>query len=171
MKTSTAHMVRKEFAVAGLAVCFAVFLSSLIVFLATNTLAIERKKFGIGVIAGEPTGITAKYMIDNNSAIDAGVGWETSGDNEFYIYGDYLYHLYHLFEVKKGELPLYFGVGARFIDRENKDNKFGIRIPVGIEYLFDNMPLGAFLELVPVLDLTPDTDFDLEGGIGIRFFF
>ena len=46
--------------------------------------AIERKMFGIGVIAGEPTGITGKYMIDNNSAIDAGVGWETSGDNEFH---------------------------------------------------------------------------------------
>jgi hypothetical protein len=54
------------------------------VFLATNALAIERKKFGIGVIAGEPTGITGKYMIDNNSAIDAGVGWETSGNNEFH---------------------------------------------------------------------------------------
>ena len=133
--------------------------------------AIERKMFGIGVIAGEPTGITGKYLIDNNSAIDAGVGWETSGDNEFHIYGDYLYHLYGLLEVKSGNLPLYFGGGVRFIDRENKKNKFGIRIPVGIEYLFDNVPLGAFIELVPVLNITPDTDFDIEGGIGIRFYF
>ena len=143
----------------------------LIVFLATNALSIERKKFGIGVIAGKPTGITGKYMINNNSAIDAGVGWKTSGNNKLHIYGDYLYHLYDLIEVKKGKLPLYIGGGVRFIDRENKDDKFGIRIPVGIEYLFDNMPLGAFLELVPVLNLTPDTDFDLEVGIGIRFFF
>jgi len=54
---------------------------------------------------------------------------------------------------------------------EEKDDKFGIRIPVGIEYLFEKVSLGAFLELVPVLELTSDTDFDLEGGIGIRFFF
>ncbi len=171
MKTSVAHILRKRPAVACLAACFAVVLSFLIVFLAVSALAIERKKVGIGVIAGEPTGITGKYMIDNNSAIDAGVGWETSSDNEFHIFGDYLYHLYNLFEVKKGKLPMYFGGGARFIDRENKDNRFGIRIPVGIEYLFDNMPLGAFLELVPVMNLTPDTDFDLEGGVGIRFLF
>ena len=143
----------------------------LIIFIATNALALERKKFGVGVILGEPTGITIKYMLDDKTAIDAGVGWETSGDNEFHIYGDYLYHMYDLIKVPHGKLPLYFGGGLRFIDREKKDDKLGIRIPVGIEYLFGNVPLGAFFELVPVLNLTPDTDFDFEAGIGIRFFF
>ncbi len=143
----------------------------LILFFATNVFAIEAKRFGVGIIAGEPTGITGKYIIDDNSALDVGVGWETSGDDEFHIYGDFLYHWWDLIAVKKGKLPLYFGGGLRFIDREKRDDKFGIRIPVGLEYIFDNMPLRAFLELVPVLNLTPDTDFDLEGGIGIRFFF
>jgi hypothetical protein len=143
----------------------------LIVFLANNVLALERSKFGLGVIAGEPTGITAKYMIDDVNAIDGGIGWETSGDNEFHIYADYLYHMYDLIKVRRGNLPLYFGGGLRFVDRENQDNKFGIRLPVGVEYLFENVSLGAFFEFAPVLNLTPDTDFDLEGGIGIRFFF
>ncbi len=147
------------------------FIILLMVFLANNVFAIERNRFGIGVIAGEPTGITAKYMLDDESAIDAGIGWETSGDNEFHIYGDYLYHMYDLIKVPHGKLPLYFGVGARFIDRDKKDDKFGVRIPVGIEYLFETVSLGAFLELVPVLELTPDTDFEVEGVIGIRFFF
>ena len=53
----------------------------------------------------------------------------------------------------------------------NVTNKLGIRIPVGIEYLFGNVPLGAFFELVPILNLRPDTEFDFEAGIGIRFFF
>jgi len=143
----------------------------LIIFIATNALALERKKFGVGVIVGEPTGITIKYMLDDKSAIDAGIGWETSGDNEFHIYGDYLYHMNDLIKVPQGKLPLYFGGGVRFINREKKDNKFGIRIPVGLEYLFGNVPLAAFFELVPILNLTPDTDFDFEAGIGIRFFF
>ena len=143
----------------------------LIVFFAANVYAMERKKFGIGVIIGEPTGITGKIMLDNNSAIDAGVGWETSGDNELHIYGDYLFHMYDVIKVSKGELPIYFGGGARWISRENKDDKFGIRIPVGLEYVFDGVSLGAFIELVPVLNLTPDTDFDLEAGTGIRYFF
>ena len=147
------------------------FVIVLIIFIATNALALERKQFGVGIIAGEPTGITIKSMLDDKSAIDAGVGWETSGDNEFHIYGDYLYHMNDLIKVPHGKLPLYFGGGLRFIDREKKDDKLGIRIPVGIEYLFKDVSLGAFLELVPVLNLTPDTDFDFEAGIGIRFFF
>jgi hypothetical protein len=146
-------------------------ISLLFTFLATSAGAVERKKLGLGVIAGEPTGITGKFLLDSASGIDAGVGWKTSGDNEFHIYGDYLYHLYDIIDVPKGNLPFYFGGGLRYVDREKKDDKFGIRIPVGIEYLFENISLGAFFELVPILNLDPDTDFDLEAGIGIRFFF
>jgi hypothetical protein len=150
---------------------FKYFVVLIIVLLATSALAAEDRTFGIGVIAGEPTGITVKYMLDNNSAIDGGLGWKTSGDDEFHIYGDYLFHLNDLIQVKKGALPIYFGGGLRFVDRDKKDNEFGIRIPVGLEYLFEGVALGAFAEVVPVLNLTPDTDFDLEGGIGIRFYF
>ncbi len=147
-----------------------------IVFLATNSLAIEREKFAIGVIAGDPDGITGKYMMKNGRAIDAGFGWKTKGDNEYHIYGDYLFYKYDLVKVPHGKLTLYFGGGARYITyredgEKKKDDKFGIRIPVGIEYLFWNSSLGIFLELVPVLNLTPDTDFEFGSGIGVRFFF
>ena len=147
------------------------FVAVIIIMLATPALAAEYKTFGIGVVAGEPTGITGKYMLNDSNGIDAGVGWKTSGDSEFHIYADYLFHIHDLIKVKKGALPVYIGGGLRWVDRENRDNKFGIRVPVGLEYLFDNVSLGAFAELVPVLNLTPDTDFDLEGGIGIRFYF
>jgi len=146
-------------------------ISFLFIFIATNALAIERKNIGLGVMAGDPTGITAKYMFDNYSGIDAAIGWKTSGDSEFYISSDYLFHIYDLIKVPERIFPLYFGGGFRFIDRDKKDNKFGIRIPVGVEYLFLNNSLGAFVELVPILDLKPDTEFELEFGIGIRFFF
>jgi hypothetical protein len=147
------------------------FIAIVIVMVATPALAAEYKTFGIGVIAGEPTGITGKYMLNDTNGIDAGVGWKTSGDSEFHIYADYLFHIHDLIKVKKGALPVYVGGGLRWVDRDKKDNKFGFRIPVGLEYLFDNVALGAFAELVPVLNLTPDTDFDLEGGVGIRFYF
>ena len=143
----------------------------IIVMLCTPALAADDRTFGIGVIAGEPTGITGKYMLNENNAIDAGVGWKTSGDSEFHIYADYLFHIHDLIKVSKGALPVYVGGGLRYVDRDEKDNKFGIRIPVGLEYLFENVSLGAFAELVPVLNLSPDTDFDLEGGVGIRFYF
>ena len=141
------------------------------ILIATNAFALERNKFCTDVMAGDPTGLTAKYMIDSKTGSDATIGWKTSGDNEFYISSDYLFHLYDLIKIPEGISPVYFGGGLRFIDRDKKDNKFGIRIPVGIEYLFLNNSIGAFGELVPILDLTPDTEFDLEFGVGIRYFF
>jgi hypothetical protein len=110
-------------------------------------------------------------MMNDVKAIDGGIGWKSSGDNDFHIYADYLFHMYDLIKIRHGKLPLYFGGGLRFINRDNGDDKFGARIPVWVEYLFEDVSLGAFFELAPIINVTPDTDFDLEGGIGIRFFF
>jgi len=143
----------------------------LTLFMATNALAFERNNFGLGVIIGDHSGLSAKYMVDNINGIDFAAGWTTSGLNEFYFASDYLYHIYDVVKISKIVSPLYFGAGARYISREKKENKFGIRVPLGIEFLFLNNRLGAFGELVPLLDLKPDTDLDLEFGIGIRFFF
>jgi hypothetical protein len=144
----------------------------ILVALAVNVSAIERERFGIGVNLGQPTGIAAKYMIDHKHAVDAGIGWELSNENDLHIYADYLFHYYDIFEISKGSLPLYYGTGIRWIYRGDRDNKLGFRIPVGLEYLFEDASWGAFLELVPVLNVTQGTDlFDWEGGVGIRYFF
>ncbi|MDH3215427.1 MAG: hypothetical protein OEN01_03940 [Candidatus Krumholzibacteria bacterium] len=127
--------------------------------------------FGLGIIIGEPTGIGGKYYLTRSNAIDGAVAWSLEGDNDFHIQGDYLYHNYSLIEVDRGELPLYFGVGGRIAFRENRDDLVGVRFPVGLDYIFENAPVDIFGEIVPILDLAPDTDFDLEGAIGARFFF
>ena len=46
-----------------------------------------------------------------------------------------------------------------------------MRVPFGIAYLAATVPLEFFLEIVPVLDLVPDTDVDIEGAIGFRYYF
>jgi hypothetical protein len=151
----------------------------LIVLVATNSLAAGGKKdIGIGVYAGDPDGITGKYMLKNNRAVAGGVGWKTTGDKETQIYGDYLFYKWNVIQVPEGKLALYFGGGGRYISygdddgrKKKKDDEFGLRIPVGIEYFFWQSQLGAFMEFVPVLNLTPDTEFDSGGAIGIRFFF
>ena len=155
-----------------------VLILSIVILFPNNIFAEERKNsffrkytFGVGVMAGVPTGLTFKYNADPDLSIDGGLGWKTSGDNEFHIYSTVIHHFYDVINVPEGKLPLYFGGGLRWIRRQNKDNKFGIRLPVGVEYQFKKLPLGAFVELAPVLNLKPDTEFDLEGGIGIRFFF
>ena len=127
--------------------------------------------FGLGIIVGEPTGVSIKYQMNEKNAIDGAVAWSLSGDNDLHLHGDYLMHWYDIITVSKGQLPLYAGLGARVLFRENRDNHIGLRIPVGLAYLFAGSPFDAFVEIVPVLDFAPDTDFDLEGAIGGRFWF
>src|SRR5262245_3579462 len=118
---------------------------------------------GLGVILGEPTGLSGKYWIDaqRKAAVDVGAAWSLSGDNDFHLHGDYLFHNYSILQdalqVRTGKLPLYFGVGARVQFRENRDDKVGIRIPVGLSYLVEGAPLELFGELAPVVDVAPDT--------------
>lgn len=139
--------------------------------LAADTMANPRGPFGLGIIIGEPTGIDGKYFLNEENAIEGAVAWSLSGNNEVHIQADYLYHFYDWIKVKKGLLPVFLGVGGRIAFRDNADDKFGIRIPVGLSYEFAEGMFDVFGELVPVLELAPDTDFELEGAIGIRIWF
>jgi len=47
----------------------------------------------------------------------------------------------------------------------------GLRLPVGLTYLFDGAPVDLFLEAVPSLDLLPGTSFDLDAALGARYWF
>ena len=148
---------------------------ALIVFMAVilSTAAVARDgDFGLGVIIGEPTGLSAKAWLSSKSAVDFAAAWSFEKHAKFHLHADYLMHSFRLIKVEKGELPLYFGVGGRLILREHDhDDLVGIRIPVGLEYFFDELPLDVFVEVVPVVNLAPDTDADMDGGIGIRYMF
>jgi hypothetical protein len=138
----------------------------------------DNKYFGIGFIVGEPTGLDAKFFLNNEHALEFGLAWSLEGQNELHLQADYLWHRYGLIDLNNGdEMPLFFGVGVRFVSTEddpgpnNDEDIFGIRFPVGLAYMFTNYPFDIFAEIVPILDLTPDSDFDLEGAIGARFWF
>lgn len=127
--------------------------------------------FGLGIMVGEPTGINGKMWTSPENAIVGGAAWSFSENGEFALHGDYLWHKFTLLNVEKGKLPLYFGVGARMQMRDNADDRFGVRIPVGLDYLFADAPVDIFIEFVPILDLTPDTEMRLNAALGARFFF
>ncbi len=144
------------------------------------------KTFGLGVELGAPTGLTGKYFLSSDRALDFGIGdvynyFDRSG---LHIYGDYLFHPLSLASVEAFELPLYVGVGARFWDFNNRrpdgivDSAFaiGLRVPVGISFDFNSVPLDVFVQVVPVLDFysgyAPHTVFlDFDASVGIRYWF
>ena len=129
-----------------------------------------RADIGIGIMAGEPTGFSFKWWNEEGTAIDAATGWSL-GDNHFYAHCDYLWHRTIEDEKIGGSAPLYYGIGARMILRDDKDSKFGVRIPIGLDWLFDNGRFDVFVEIAPVFNVIPKTDFDLSGGVGARFYF
>jgi hypothetical protein len=42
---------------------------------------------------------------------------------------------------------------------------------VGLAYEFAIAPVDLFIEVVPIWDVALSYDFDLEGGIGLRYYF
>ena len=129
-------------------------------------------KLGLGIILGEPTGLSAKYWLNETLALDGAAGWSTHDDSDFYAHSDLLVHSFDLIPVPKGRLPVYIGGGAfvRVRDAQH-DNQVGVRVPVGISYMFENAPVDIFAEVAPGMDVSPSTRVDFTGGIGIRYWF
>ena len=125
--------------------------------------------FGLGVILGEPTGITFKYWSSDKAAFDGALAWSFSREDKFHIHGDYLFHSLNAYTLDDLPFNLYYGIGIRI--KFASETQLGVRIPLGTTYTPTSTPLEIFCEIVPLMDLTPDTAFRFNGGIGIRYYF
>lgn len=150
----------------------------LVLILCNSHALAQDRGFGLGIIIGEPTGISAKTWLGHASALDFALAWSFKGRNFLTLHADYLIHNFRLIKVDKGQLPFYYGIGGRIKFRgddnrpgESNDTRLGVRVPVGLAYLLENVRLDLFVEIVPLLELVPETDFDLNAAIGVRYFF
>ena len=124
---------------------------------------------GIGIIVGDPTGFSIKSWHSRTLAVDGAVAWSAT-DDKLQIHADYLLHNFSLFRPRHGgQLPFYYGLGGSVIFGD--DAKVSVRIPLGLDYLFRNYPLDFFVELVPKLNIIPDTEFEIDAALGIRIYF
>lgn len=131
----------------------------------------------LGVIMGEPTGLSAKYWMSQETALDFGAAWSFKGDGQFHLHVDYLFHKFDIFKVESGSLPLYFGIGGRLRFDEDDGpgdedgSRLGLRLVLGLEYLVEDYPMSLFFEVAPIIDVAPETEGDINGGLGIRYVF
>lgn len=123
---------------------------------------------GAGIILGDPTGLSV--LIEDRLAL--GVAWDV--DDFLHLHGD----LWLARGVLASPVSWYFGLGAKvqFFDvnaaGDEADDTLGvgIRIPLGLQWYF--LPQWElFGEIVPGIGIIPDTDFDVDGGVGVRFHF
>jgi hypothetical protein len=131
----------------------------------------QDRGFGVGVILGEPTGISLKGWLTPTTAIDAGLAWSLSRRTSFHLHADYLLHSFHVFQTQE-RIPIYYGIGGRIAaGRDGEDTRFGLRVVVGAAYLFRDAPVDIFLEVAPIVDLVPGTELRGNAGLGARFYF
>lgn len=135
---------------------------------------------GLGVVAGEPAGVTVKYWFKEREAAQALAGY--SFDRYAIISADYLYH----FLAPGSGLVSYIGIGATFYfstsgDRATKNvysfyesregtSGLGLRVPVGGEWFFSR-PFSALIEFAAGIGAIPSAWGIVDGGIGLRAYF
>lgn len=127
------------------------------------------RNFGMGVVLGEPSGITGKLWQADQNAFSGTAAWSFRGQSTIHLHLDYQRHNFDIISPQTGSMALYYGVGGRLLvgDRD----RAGIRIPLGISYFFVNEPLELFFEVAPILDLIPGTEFSGNSGFGVRYYF
>ena len=128
--------------------------------------------FGIGFVLGEPTGISGKYWLSENTAIDGAFGY--SFGDRFRVSIDYLIHD-NAFETP--EFPLYYGIGgalsgSRGYIAKSRTGEFslGVRGVIGVGYLFKRAPLEAFLEIAPIVFIAPPLGLSMDFCFGLRVY-
>lgn len=132
--------------------------------------AAQKDDLGLGIIVGEPTGVSIKY--GNFPVI--GIAW--SLDSHFHLHCDYWAYEASL----KGPVNWFVGVGGKIKFFSNDNNRkdedknsdigLGVRIPLGLQYYI--IPkFELFGEVAPGIALIPSTDFDIDLGIGLRYHF
>lgn len=130
--------------------------------------AVSAHAVGVGVMVGEPTGLAFQFGGRGDNAVNAAVGWSISEEEWFYVHADYIF----LSLVRSREfdetIPFYYGIGARAVLLED-DSRMGVRAPLGLQYETGDLPVTFFIEVAPLFDLAPETEFGVAGGIGVRF--
>lgn len=150
---------------------------------ASGTSLHPKGHFAAGVVLGEPSGLTGKYMLDSDRALDFGLAW--SFQNFFLFWMDHIWEWPALFGQSNDfvrRLTPYLGVGGVMLISTRAGNTafgvtagssvgVGVRVPFGVEYIFNKVPIGIYLEIAPGIGIIPGTFGFLFGGIGARYYF
>ena len=139
--------------------------------------------FGLGLVIGDPTGLSGKAFVSETNAIDFAVGFGFIDGGHLHVHADYLWH----FDIKRwssAQLDLHLGVGPKLgiglgddgppgRPGRRRDDWIGIgaRAPFGLTMRFLEAPFDIFVEIAAGLWIVTDPGFDLDAAIGGRYWF
>lgn len=132
--------------------------------------------FGIGVIGGDPEALVSwAWRPGDEWYLQGSAGWDLR-DDAVHATVDYVLQpmILDVPDAPNVRFPLYVGVGARLRvgdGWDGEDEGLGVRVPFGISVTPTSVPLDFFLEIAPAVILFPQTEGELDGGLGVRFYF
>ena len=145
---------------------------AMLVLLALSSTA-RAEAIGLGLFLGEPSGLDIKVGLSARSSIDIVIGQSSFREGRT----DYLHLTYLLTPfVARGRsvlVPFRIGLGAAAIGVVDDNAHMAVRMPLEIGFRFRRTPLEIYGE-VALKGVFVEEDFitfDVDGGIGIRFYF
>ena len=127
--------------------------------------------FGLGIVLGDPSGLSFKGYVGPTMAIDGAVGYGVINDGHLSAYVDFLWE-WQMTSWERADLALYVGVGPKIGQFFHHDElRVGARAPVGVSFQFSRVPLDFFVEVAAGLWFIDHVDFDLDAGLGLRYWF
>jgi hypothetical protein len=129
---------------------------------------------GLGVSLGDPTGVNFKTFTGSNVAVDATLGLGFIGGNHLAFNLGMVWH-----NRLANSADWYYGLGGKLglYDEDRDDGKdrdrlrVGARAPLGVAFMLRSVPLDLFAEVAAGLWIIDSVDFDLDGAIGVRYWF
>jgi len=153
------------------------------------------RQYGVGVMLGDPTGLSGKAWLSRTNAIDVGLGayaWGPPGDcvrggpvpaacahgwdqSTISVHADYLWES-KIVAGHVAQLDWHIGGGARalFVSGPCVGDcwDLGARAPIGLDLTFQQPTfLEVFLELAPAFYVVPVAFLSFEGALGVRGYF
>jgi hypothetical protein len=134
------------------------------------------KPFGLGVVIGDPTGLSAKLYLNQVNAIDFALAFQNYGpfDDSVYFHATYLWHPSILASGSGVEIPWHVGVGGYVASNRwdrGIDDTIGVRVPLGVDLNLESVPLQFFGDVALRVGLAPSTYVYFDVGVGGRFYF
>lgn len=142
----------------------------------------KNRDLGFGIVIGDPLGLTLKYWMERDFALNAYLGSSYFGAAR--LGADFLWH----FEPFRSKMfNLYAGPGITIglgdeggvIYKKKNDNWYyrdegsvgiGVRGMFGLNFVPRNTPLEIFVEVGTMIGMIPDFGAGFDSAIGIRFY-
>jgi hypothetical protein len=148
------------------------------------------RKFGIGFVLGDPTGLSAKAWVGPTNALDFGLGFwgygvnnpcfNNGGNCPRFGYHSGTFNVDYLWQSNivrsTAQLDWHVGAGGRAVWWGGGCTagcfNIAVRGPIGLDLMFNNPSfLEIFFEVALSFYLVPGFDLGPEGGLGARFYF